>query len=751
MNKTKIEIDKILFPKNCYKTNAGDFAIFTARVVEHIEGDYPQIHPNYKTLTLKGNVPSIKKGNVLIAYYDRPETNSFGTSYKLTMLINEIDKNNKSQVKDYLKMICGGTIAKELMKLDDPIGLLERRDSETLLKVKGIGLKKLEQMYDAIAENVDYSSALGKLEPLGLTKELIIKICKTYGSPELAIEVCTKRPYELVRKVKGISFSKADDIARKCALDMNSDERLECLIYVILEENGRNGKTFLYSTQLTTLVHEIMFADFLQMNKVICKMRDNKTLVLIDNGNQIALTYYFDLERQICQELRRIAMAESHINIPQNWENTVKELEEEQGWQHTDEQWLGIETVLNRNLTVVTGKAGTGKSTVTNAMTRVLDDYVIRLTCLSAKASDRISKVTGLPASTIHRLLNLGIISDEQGNYKRAEVIEIDADIIIVDESSMVNGELFLKLLRGIRSGCKLIILGDDGQLQAIGDCSVFSDLLTTDKIPVIKLNKIHRQAQKSAITTKSIAIRNQERIYPKGFVGHTVLGELQDLELYIQKEKEGLHEQVKLAFEKELIKNNNNVLEVQVVVPMKNRGDLSTHLLNNSLQKIYNKESNDPNNKIYWTKEDGTKLYIGDKVINTKNNYKSKNSLGEECPVYNGNIGIISKIDENGVVVEFEGFDIVFDKNIVESLNLAYAITTHSSQGSQWDSVIVALDSSAWLLLTVEMLYTAITRASKHCVLIAEDKAINHALKTIEQKTKQTYLSRFLAFTNFK
>lgn len=748
MNKTKIEIDKILFPKNCYKTSAGDFSIFTAKIVEHIEGEYPQIHPTYKTITLKGNVPSIKKGNVLIAYYDSPETNNFGTSYKLTMLINEIDKNDKLQVKEYLKMICGGSIAKELMKLDDPIGLLERRETETLLNVKGIGKRKLEHIYDAISENVDYSSALGKLEPLGLTKDLIIKICKTYGSPESAIEVCTKRPYELVKKVKGISFSKADDIARKCALDMNSDDRLECLIYVILEENGRSGKTFLYSTQLTSLVHEIMFADFLQLNKVICKMRDDKTLVLIDNGNQIALTYYFDLERQICMELKRLALAESYINIPNNWSDIVKELEDEQGWQHTDEQWLGIETVLNKNVTVVTGKAGTGKSTVTNAMTRVLEDYVIKLTCLSAKASDRISKVTGLPASTIHRLLNLGIVTNDK--YEPSEVVKVDADIIIVDESSMVNGELFLKLLKSIRNGCKLIILGDDGQLQAIGDCSVFSDLLTTDKIPVIKLNKIHRQAQKSAITTKSVAIRNQERIYPKGFVGHTVLGELEDLELYIQKEKDGLHEQVKKAFEKELIKNNNNVLEVQVVVPMKNRGDLSTSLLNNSLQKIYNKESNDPNNNVYWAKEDGTKLYVGDKVINTKNNYKSKNSSGDECPVYNGNIGIITSINKDGVIVQFEGFDIVYDKMIVESLNLAYAITTHSSQGSQWDSVIVALDSSAWLLLTVEMLYTAITRASKHCVLIAEDKAINHALKTVEQKTKQTYLARFLAFANF-
>lgn len=749
MNKTKIEIDKILFPKNCYKTQSGDFAIFTAKVIEHMDGEFPQLHERYRTITLKGVVPSIKKGNVLIAYYDRPEVTNFGTSYKLTMLINEIDKEDKTQVKDYLTMICGATLTKELMKLDDPIGLLEKRDTETLLKVKGIGIKKLEHIYDAVAENVDYSSALGKLEPLGLTKDLIIKICKAYGSTESAIEVCTKRPYDLVKKVRGISFSKADDIARKCALDMNSDERLECLIYVILEDSGKNGKTFLYSTQLTSLVHEIMFADFLQLNKVICKMRDEKTLILVDNGNQIALTYYFDLERQICAELRRIAVAETHIKIPNNWSDIVKNLEQEQGWEHTDEQWNGIETVLNKNVTVVTGKAGTGKSTVTNAMTRVLEDYVIRLTCLSAKASDRISQVTGLPASTIHRLLNLGITSNKDEGYGSNEIKEIDADIVIVDESSMVNGELFLKLLKAIRSGCKLIVLGDDGQLQAIGDCSVFSDLLTTEKIPVIKLNKIHRQAQKSAITTKSIAIRNQERIYPRGFVGHTILGELQDLELYIQKEKDGLHQQVIESFKNELIKNNNNVLEVQVIVPMKNRGDLSTQALNTSLQRVYNKEVG-KSNVVFWTKEDGTKLYVGDKVINTKNNYKSKNSNGDECPVYNGSIGIITKISKDGVVVQFDGFDIVFNKSIVESLSLAYAITVHSSQGSQWDSVIVALDASAWLLLTVEMLYTAITRASKHCVLIAEDKAINHALKTVEQKTKQTYLSRFLTFTNF-
>ena len=575
------------------------------------------------------------------------------------------------------------------------------------------------------------------MSPLGLTEKLIKKICGAYGSPQTAVEVCTTNPYDLIRKVKGVSFSKADEIARKCALDMTSDNRLEALIFCILEEGAMNGKTYLHSNQLLTRIHDIMFADMMQINKVICKMQREEVVTLIDNGQQISLTRYFELEKNICKELMRLAKAKSNIKVPDNWREIVKELEEEQGWQHTDEQWHGIETVLNSNITVVTGKAGTGKSTVTNAMTRVLNDYTIKLTCLSAKASQRIEEVTGRPASTIHRLLGLGINKDEQ--YQNVDPIVL-TDILIIDESSMVNGYLFLKLLKALQDGTKLVILGDDGQLQAIGECSVFSDLLTTDKLPIIHLSKIHRQAQKSAIITKSIAVRNQEEIYPKGFVGHMTLGELQDLELYIQKEREGLVEEIVKSFTKELNKRNGNVMEVQVISAMKTRGDIGTYKLNKILQKIYNRC-----NSTSYTTEDNVEIFVGDKVINTKNNYKTKTVNGEECPIFNGNIGIVNNITSNTIEVDFNGIIIEFEKKDRDALNLAYAITTHSSQGSQWESVIVAFDSSAWLLLTVEMLYTAITRASNHCILIAEDKSIKQAIRTVEQKTKQTYLSRFL------
>lgn len=743
--KSKVRINRIMFPKGTYKTQAGDFSIFTAEVVEHLDGDQPLINELYGTITLKGNVPAIKSGDEFVAVYDNPETNNFGTSYSLNMLTKEVDKTNKQQVREYLKILCGGeVVANELMKLDDPLGLIERQDSEELLKVKGIGKKRLESIYKGLAESSDFSLAYAELMPFGLSKTMVTKICKTYGSATIAIELCTTNPYALCRKVKGISFSIADDIAKKCQLDMSSKDRIECAIYHILNENGASGKTYLYSNQLLTILHDLIpEIDFNLINECVVKMQADGTIMLLNEGNEIALTYYFNLEREIAIELKRLAIAPNYIEVPNNWRDIVSDLEKEQGWEHTDEQMHGIESVLFNNVVVITGKAGSGKSTITNAMCRVLDDYKISMTCLSAKASQRISEVTGRPASTIHRLLGIGKKKVDINNLEK-----LYTDILILDESSMPSGELYLMLLRSLRDGTKVIILGDDGQLQAIGDCSVFSDLLTVNKktLPIIRLTKIHRQAQESAIITKSIDIRNQIELYEKGFVGHTILGKLQDLELFIQQEKENLINIVIEKFFEELSKQNNDVLEVQIITAVKSRGNLSTFNINRMVQEKYNQNALIESANKYTTKADVT-LFEGDKVINMKNNYKTKDINGDIYPVFNGNIGIITEILEDVIRVEINGNIIEFSGTERDSLNLAYAITVHSSQGSQWESVICTFDISMWMLLNVEMLYTAMTRASKMCTLIAEDRAIKQAIRTVEQKTKQTYLSRFIFY----
>ncbi|GAA0092968.1 ATP-dependent RecD-like DNA helicase [Paraclostridium bifermentans] len=736
--KSKIRVNRIMYPKGLKKTIAGEFTIFTAEVVEHLEGDEPIINETYGTITLKGITPILKIGDEVTVTYGNEETNNFGTSYELKMVNRDLDMTDPKQIEAYLKLICGDAIAKELLKLENPLDIIKRQDSETLLKVKGIGQKKLDLIYRNMAENLDFSIAFAELCPLGLTQNLVVKICKAYGGQETAIEICKTNPYDLVKRVKGISFIGADEIAKKCGLDMNSLERAESIVTHILLSSGSTGKTFLTSGQFIKQINELANIDFTKIQEAVSKLEQNGTVKII--GNELCLTRYFNLEKSISEELARLATAPSNVEVPANWKAIVENLEDRQGWKHTEEQMVGIESVLFNNVVVITGKAGSGKSTITNAMCEILDDYSIAMTCLSAKASQRMTEVTKRPASTIHRLLGLGL-----GNEQR--VMTLFEDIIIIDESSMVNGELFLMLLRAIRNGSKVVILGDDGQLQAIGDCAVFSDLLTTDKIPVIKLSKIHRQAQKSAIITKSIDIRNQIEIYPRYFEGHLVLGELKDLEIYIQQEKEGLDNVVVREFFKRL-EIHQNILEVQIITAVKARGNLSTKNLNELIQKKYNKNASIAGSMSYTTK-DGVTIYVGDKVINTKNNYKTRDVDLEEYPIFNGNIGIVEDIIDETIYVRFNDRIIMISNKDRDALNLAYAITVHSSQGSQWESVISAFDTSMWMLLNVEMLYTALTRASKHQTLIAEDRAIRHAIKTVEQKTKQTYLSRFLMYLN--
>lgn len=728
-----IKVGDIMFPKD-KPIESGDFAIFRGEVVKHISGDKPKIHPFFRTISIKGNVPHIRKGDTFTMILQEGETNSYGTTYIVKSVIKEIDKTDPKQVKEYLIIMCGNKVAAELLKLDNPYDLLETRNVEELLKVKGIGEKRLEQIFNNIERYSDYSLAYVELIPLGLTEALVRKICLNLGGAATAIEVCKSKPYMLIDKVPGIGFIAADQIAMKCGLNPSSDERIRYGIMHTMSELGENGKSFLTSQQLLVELNRLLNIPLYNIDGIINSLIKEELICISSDGTQVALTKFVKLEQNIAKELIRIRDAESKIEIPEDWREQVTNIENEQGWCYTEEQLYGIEQSLINNILVVSGKAGSGKSSVTNAMTKIIDNYSIEMCCLSAKAAQRLSEVSGREAQTIHRLLNLGFDIGE-------DIPELYADVIILDEASMVSGTLFLKLLRAIPSGAKLIILGDDGQLTAIGNCAVFSDIMKSKVIPHVELTKIHRQAKKSAIITESIAIRNQQPIYEKGFIGHRVLGELQDLELFVENESYNLIKLVKDKFIEDLQKTGN-VLEVQVISALKTRGDLSIHNINLELQRIYNPtpngESISGKNKV--------QIYVGDKVINLKNNYKTKTVDGKKKPIFNGSIGIVKKIEPKQMIINFIGVgDIVVERDNFESINLAYAISCHSSQGSQWKNVICAFDMSGYVLLNVELLYTALTRAEEHCSLIIESKAMQHALRTVEQKTKQTLLPSFL------
>lgn len=721
-----------MFPKR--PIESGEFAIFVSDLIEVVEGDeIPVRSEKFGTVSMKGNVPAIKEGDVFTFTLGNPETNQYGTTYSVLGVSMDIDLTNKKEVESFLKVVCGTSIAKELMKLENPYDLINNKNSEELLKVKGIGEARLERIYNNFDCFGDRSVAYAKLQPLGLTKRIINNMCNQLGGTAGAIDMCFNNPYGIIDKMKGVGFVKADEIAQKCGYT-NINLRIKYAILFILETNAENGKSYLTAPQILEELKRIAPVEFYVVDGAIKTLVEENRIALSDDGNSVALVKYIKLEQRIAERIMELSSADTLIEVPRKWREIVKQIEVRQGWEHTDEQMEGIETVLENNVVIVRGLAGTGKSTVTNAMSEVLDEYMIEMCCLSAKASQRLREVTGRNAQTIHKMLGLGMNTEDD------EMFEVYADIIILDEASMVNGTIFLKLIEAIRNGSKLIILGDTGQLTSIGNCSVFNDLINSGKLPVVELTKIHRQAQKSAIITESRRVRKQERIYETGFRGHRILGELQDLELFIEEGSENLMKIIRDKFREDLA-FTGDVMEVQIITPVKTRGGICVNTINQEIQKMYNFIAGD-----CIEGQDGVKIYVGDKVINLKNNYSSKDINKKNKPVWNGSIGKVVSIEKDYCIIDFTGIgEVVINNTEYGNINLGYAISCHSSQGSQWRRVICAMDMGAYMLLNVEILYTAITRASEHCSLIIEHKAMNLALRKVEQKTKQTLLPLFL------
>ena len=727
--KCKIQIKRIMFPKR--EILAGEFAILTGEVLEVLEGDYPKINPRYGTVNMKGNVPHLKEGDIFDFKLGDCESNDFGHTYEIESVSLNFDKNNKEELRNFLQIVCGNSIADELMKLDEnPYDLLENKDSEALLKIKGIGEKKLEYIYDQFDCLGDKSIAYTKLIPLGLTKKIVNIMCNRLGGALGAIDVCFNNPYLLVDRVKGIGFKKADEIAFKTGYT-NPFLRNKYAILFILETKGEAGKSYLSQWELFQEVVKLTNVDKDFYLSVISNLEQEGRIILSEDKECVSLKKYFELEKSIAESVVELLTAKPLVEVPEDWKEKLENLEKKQGWKFNKQQLIGIETGLYNNICLIKGLAGTGKTTVTSAILEILKEYKIEMCCLSAKASQRLREVTGFDAKTIHRAIGL----NNQMEYE-----PIFAEIIIVDEASMVNGTIFDLLFKAVMRGSKIIIMGDIGQLTAIGNCSVFNDLLNCPFIPTVELTEIHRQAQKSKIITESKKIRSQERIFEKGFKGRKILGELQDLELCVYGEDYDSIKEITETFAREL-ESIGDIMEVQIITPLKSRGEVCTLNINKEIQKKCTVMVGDS-----FEGMSKTKIYLGDKVINLKNNYNTKGEKGEKRPIWNGSIGRVVSIREKECVIDFIGIGrVVIDKNNYSNIELAYAISCHSSQGSQWKSVICAIDSSAYVLLNVEILYTSITRASKKCCLIIEGVAFEIALGTVENNTKQTLLGYFL------
>lgn len=741
--KCKVKISKQLFPKGeCIKS--GDFAILSMDVLDTIEGE-PQLS-KWGNIVVLGNVCEMEYNEVYTLLAEECENEKFGGVQYSVIQIGQLSPlETREEQEIFLSTVFTGGIVQALFDaFPNPIEVIAKNDTEKLCTVHGIGAKKANRIINRYFATIDNSKAYIELYKYGLKKKMIDKLISHYNSPETVIKKIEENIYILADEVDGIGFKKADELALQSGIESNDIRRVEAFIKYHLRKEGESGNSYLTPNDLMLAIEEELGEDLDMevLKKCIHVMYDNKVLWWNEEQTMMGLYKYRVLEQRICDELVRIMKSENKFDIG-NWESIVKRIEELQGWEYTNEQKLGIETVLKNQLIVVTGLAGTGKTTVTNAMTKILNKYTIIQSALAGRAAQRMKEVTGIESNTIHKTLEY---NPSQG-FMKDEEDPIQSDIIILDEASMVGGELFLSMLKAIKSGTKLVILGDYGQMSSIGSCNVFYDLIKSGVVPLVKLTVIHRQAKKSAIKVESIKIRNNEQIIDSTFEGKKILGELQDLELNITKDKTKVQDMIVKEF-REKIKMVDSIMDLQIIVPMRLRGDISTFNINNRIQQLYNPGNNENSIEIEVNKNNKYVLKVGDKVVNTRNNKKTVDINSNTIPIFNGDIGIIKEIDlENEVlIIDFYGKGmIVIPKANTKNIELAYAITGHKIQGSQVKTAIVGIDYSAYKLLTSEWLYTALTRAEDLCVLVGLNEAIRYATSQVETTVKQTFLSYFL------
>ena len=422
----KIEgtLDRIYYPKYAKKVDSGEFAIFRVFITKRLENCDDEI----EDIKVKGNVCTLEYGTTYKIFAKLAETHEiYGNTYDLVYISKCIDISSKDKQKEFLKNVLNENLVEKLFdEYDDVIKLLEERDVKSLMKIKGIGNQVALKMIDEYEESKDYSAIYMELGQLGLTHTFIKKLVDFYHSPDTVIDVVRNNPYDLVR-VDGVGFKKADDVACKVGIGQYDICRIKGFLLHHLNEQGEAGKSYLnYQELMKALYDTLGFVPEEVINATAKQMIENEDVVVLDNGSKIALKRFYDLEKNIMNELLRLQIGkikiiednsendeESELHsdyIPKsfnigNWETVVKRVEEKQGFTFTEEQRSAIKLSLDNHVMALTGLAGAGKTSTANGICSLYDDYNILACALSGKASVRITEATGLPASTIHRAL----------------------------------------------------------------------------------------------------------------------------------------------------------------------------------------------------------------------------------------------------------------------------------------------------------------------------------------------------------
>ncbi|MEH7209534.1 AAA family ATPase [Priestia megaterium] len=739
------KLNRVMFPRGVYSTNGG-FTIASFKPINIEEGEI-ELDAKYETFTIKGELPPLDtKAEYYFTIEEGERHPTFGLSYELIFMRQDVklDKSDETSVRNFLKIIMTENQVKALYEeFDNPMELIEAGDVQELTKAKGIGLRTAERMINHYESQKDYTFAYVELGDYDISPTTIRKIVRFYGSPELAVQKIKENPYQLIQ-IDGYGFKKCDELFFKCGGEANDPIRIHSFLVHTLQGEADKGHTWSSPMDIMKATFEqIPTADKVLVGKML--LSDTNTFHLNEDKSKISLVAFERLERLVSSQLHRLMKADNKFEY-EGWEDDVVKTEGIQGWQFTDQQKDGMAMMLDNNVSILQGYGGTGKTTTLKAVLDVLEakGYLYAQCALSGKASNNLTLVTGKDGSTIHRMLGF---NPADGQFVYNQKNPLPYDIIILDEVSMVDARLFAHLLLAIRTGAKLIMLGDSQQLESIG-IPVMMPMIDSGLIPTLTLTQIHRQAQKSAVVTDSIAIRQGKQVVSEAN-GRIVHGELEDLEYILVDDDDDIFINVMKEFYKHM--KNNDIMDVQILTQVRNKGKNSCLEINRACQKVYNPYGEGQAQVEVGNKEKNQNYFLRerDKVINIRNNYNSVDEYGASCPVFNGNIGIIESFgkDDEGkyMLIDFEGIGKVkVYENDYSSIELAYCITVHKSQGSSSKVIIIAFPFH-FLLNSRQIIYTAITRTREHCVYIGTKQTLVKAIKKDDVSNKRTYMSQYL------